>query len=67
MIEYGNFVFGTIVADEETPDLRMALRKFVDQFEKKHGAAVANWTGRVEEFDQDKSMVVLIFKQYLNA
>jgi len=64
IVEYGSYVFATMVADQETPDLRIGLRQFVEQFEKRHSSVLANWTGAMPNVEKDKELIEKIFKQY---
>ena len=64
VIEYGKHVFGTIVTDQETPDLRMKLRKFLDRYEEKHADILTKWTGQVPDADKDKKLAESIFGQF---
>jgi hypothetical protein len=64
IVEFGKLVFATIVADQETPDLRMKLRLFLDGFEIKHAALLSHWTGAVPDLTKDNTFVESIFGKY---
>jgi len=64
IVEYGNYVFATMVADQETPDLRIGLRRFVEEFEKRHASVLSEWTGAMPSVEKDKELAEKIFKQY---
>jgi hypothetical protein len=64
VVEYGNNVFATMVADQETPDLRIGLRQFIQEFEKRHASILADWTGAMPNVEKDKELAEKIFKQY---
>jgi hypothetical protein len=63
VVEYGKRVFGTIVTDQETPDLRMKLRKFLDKYEAKHADILAKFTGQIPDAEKDKKLAESIFGQ----
>jgi hypothetical protein len=64
VVEYGKHLFGTIVTDQETPDLRMKLRKFLTKFEEKHADILAKWTGQVPDVEKDRKLAESIFGQF---
>jgi hypothetical protein len=64
VVEFGKHVFGTIVADHETPDLRIKLRKFIDKYEEKHADILQNFTGRVPDAEKDQKLAESIFGQF---
>jgi hypothetical protein len=64
VVEFGKYVFGTIVTDKETPDLRIRLKRFLDKFEAKHADMLSKWTGQIPDLDKDKKLVESIFKQF---
>jgi hypothetical protein len=63
VVEYGKYVFGTMVTDQETPDIRMRLRKFLDDFERRHADILSKWTGQLPDLEKDKKQAESIFKQ----
>jgi len=64
VVEYGKYVFATIVTDQETPDIRMRLRKFLDGFEKRHVDVLSKWTGHLPDVEKDKKLAESIFEQF---
>jgi hypothetical protein len=64
VVEYGKYVFATIVTDQETPDIRLRLRKFLDGFEKRHADVLSKWTGHVPDIEKDKKFAESIFEQF---
>lgn len=64
VVEYGKYVFATIVTDQETPDLRIKLRKFLDKFETRHADILSKWTGQIPDLEKDKKLAESIFEQY---
>ncbi len=63
VIEYGKYVFGAIVTDQETPDIRIRLRKFLDKFETRHADTLSKWTGQVPDLEKDRNLAESIFGQ----
>jgi hypothetical protein len=63
VVEYGKYVFATIVTDQETPDLRIKLRKFLDKFETRHVDMLSKWTGQIPDLEKDKKLAETIFEQ----
>jgi hypothetical protein len=64
VVEYGKYVFATVVTDQETPDLRIKLRKFLDKFETRHADILSKWTGQIPDLEKDKKLAESIFEQY---
>jgi hypothetical protein len=64
IVEYGTRIFATMIADQETPDVRIGLRKFVEEFERRHASVLAKWTGAMPNVEKDKELAEKIFKQY---
>lgn len=64
VVEYGKYVFATVVTDQETPDLRNKLRTFLDNFEKRHADVLSKFTGQLPDVEKDKKVAESIFKQF---
>jgi hypothetical protein len=64
VVEYGKRVFGAIVTDQETPDLRDKLRKFLTRFEEKHADILAKWTGQIPDVEKDRRLAESIFGKF---
>jgi hypothetical protein len=64
VVEYGKYVFASIVTDQETPDIRLRLRKFLDKFEARHVDVLSKWTGHLPDIEKDKKLAESIFEQF---
>jgi len=62
MIEYGEGFFVTLLANRETPELRMKLREFVKRFQEQFGEVLKNWTGDPDEFKDTEQLIKEIFE-----
>lgn len=62
MIEYGDGFFVTLLANRETPELRMRLREFVKRFQKQYGEVLKRWTGDPSEFEGAEQLIKEIFE-----
>jgi len=62
MIEYGDGFFVTLLANRETPELRMRLREFVKHFQERYGEVLKKWTGDPDEFKGTEQLVKEIFE-----
>lgn len=57
MIEYGDGFFVTLLANRETPEIRMKLREFVKHFQEKYGEILKRWSGDPDEFENVNKLV----------
>ena len=62
MIEYGEGFFVTLLANRETPELRMRLREFVKRFQEQYGEVLKQWSGDQDEFKGTEQLVKEIFE-----
>ncbi len=62
MIEYGDGFFVTLLANRETPELRMRLREFVKRFQEQYGEVLKQWSGDQDEFKGTEQLVKEIFE-----
>ncbi|QEE15836.1 hypothetical protein DSAG12_01663 [Promethearchaeum syntrophicum] len=67
ILEYSEkFPFFTAVfADRENSTIRLALKSTIEDFEKKHGDILENWTGNMGFFTDDGKLVETHFKEFL--
>lgn len=62
MIEYGDGFFVTLLANRETPELRMRLREFVKRFQEQYGEVLKRWSGDPSEFEGTEQLIKEIFE-----
>ncbi|MHA1581690.1 MAG: hypothetical protein ACTSYM_04225, partial [Candidatus Baldrarchaeia archaeon] len=62
MIEYGDGFFVTLLANRETPELRMRLREFVKRFQEQYGEVLKQWSGDPSEFKGTEQLIKEIFE-----
>ncbi len=62
MIEYGDGFFVTLLANRETPEIRMKLREFVRRFQEKYGEILKRWSGDPGEFENVEKLVNEVFE-----
>ncbi|MHA1469166.1 MAG: hypothetical protein ACTSSP_01245 [Candidatus Asgardarchaeia archaeon] len=63
MIEYNPKFFVTILTNKETPELRMKLKKFVEEFDKKYGSQIQEGVVILEKFQDATQLVKEIFAE----
>ncbi|MHA1819736.1 MAG: hypothetical protein ACTSU2_01355 [Promethearchaeota archaeon] len=62
IIEYGEYVFGALFADRETTQIRSQLKRFINEFEKRHREVLKNWNGNMSPFQKDDKLLKQIFE-----
>ena len=62
MIEYGDGFFVTLLANRETPEIRMKLKEFVKLFQERYGDILKRWSGDPSEFEGVEKLVSEVFE-----
>ena len=65
LIEYGDYVNASIIADKETADIRDRLDRFLKEFETNYQEYVSHWTGDVRPFFEAYKLIESYFGIYL--
>ncbi|MGQ4833534.1 MAG: hypothetical protein ACP6IS_06550 [Candidatus Asgardarchaeia archaeon] len=63
MIEYNPKFFVAMLTNRETPDLRMKLKRFVEEFDKKYGDKIREGVVVLEQFQDADKLVREIFSE----
>jgi len=63
LIEYGTYVFVALLAERETPEIRMRLKGFLKEFEQRYGDKLIDWTGDLREFTDCDEIVKNYFER----
>jgi len=62
VIEYGDGFFVTLLANRETPEIRMKLKEFVKLFQERYGEILKRWSGDPSEFEGVEKLVSEVFE-----
>ncbi|MHA1860508.1 MAG: hypothetical protein ACTSVF_05385 [Candidatus Asgardarchaeia archaeon] len=57
ILEYGEYIFSSLIADRDSAELRIRLRNFIREFEGKYGNILKNWDGNLTAFPDIKELV----------
>jgi len=64
LLEYGKRIFGALfIKGKQASEVRSNLREFVNKFEAKYADALADWSGALIYFKDDRKLVENIFKE----
>lgn len=63
LIEYGTNVFATLLAERETPEIRMRLKRFLKEFEENYSDKLTDWTGDLRIFAGAEELTKRIFER----
>ncbi|MEM3526527.1 MAG: winged helix-turn-helix domain-containing protein, partial [Candidatus Jordarchaeaceae archaeon] len=61
LVERGKNVYGLLITEMETPELRMKLKHLVVEFEKRFSEKIIGWQGELGVFDDFRNEVFKIF------
>jgi len=57
ILEYGEYIFSSLIADRDSAELRIRLRNFIREFEGKYGNVLKNWDGNLVVFSDIRELV----------
>lgn len=61
IVERGDNVYGLLIAETETPELRTKLKRLVEEFEKIFSTKIIGWKGELGVFEEFKNEVFRVF------
>nr|MDO8079590.1 hypothetical protein [Candidatus Freyarchaeota archaeon] len=61
LVERGNNVYGLLIAETETPEVRMKLKHLVAEFEKRFSTKIVGWKGELGVFEDFRNDVFRAF------
>jgi predicted transcriptional regulator len=61
LVERGNNVYGLLIVETETSEVRMKLKHLVAEFEKRFSTKIVGWKGELGLFEEFKNEVFRVF------